>query len=100
MTLDLTAWELDQALAGLDSLERIASALERIAGQTTQPATKFHAGQRVRLVKGAHLGLGTVLRVTPGNRVPYVVSVDDDPEPYSRNYGRCYDDSYLSANIS
>ena len=100
MTLDLTAWEMDRLLAGLDSLERIAYALERIAGQTAQPATKFHAGQRVRVVKGEHLGLGTVLRVSPGNRVPYVVSVDSDPSDYSRNYGRCYDDSYLSASIS
>lgn len=99
MSLDLTAWEADKVLSAVDALERIADSLERIAGRTAQPATKFHAGQRVR-VKGDPGGLGTVLRVSPENRVPYVVSLDADPDSYSHNHGRCYDDSYLSADIS
>jgi hypothetical protein len=58
------------------------------------PDTRFRVGQRVRVLKGDHVGPGTVLKVVD-NRLPYLVSVDADTNEYSKTHGRCYGDSWL-----
>jgi hypothetical protein len=58
------------------------------------PDTRFRVGQRVRVLRGEHVGPGTVLKVID-NRVPYLVSVDADTDEYSKTHGRCYSDSWL-----